>query len=219
MTQIETTLPTSAWKDVVIRENDDKMIVPELKTVKLEKGLWDSEEEPCYLVRSTVSSMLLAASENLPDDYRLGLVEGYRNEESQKKKWNNAINFLKNKYPDLTDEKITAKASLVVALPSPLANHNCGGAVDVVLLDYRGALVDMGCAAQSNDPEEARMFSSHINEGQIKNRSILRDAMVKAGFVYYPGEWWHYCYGDRMWAVYSGKKESFYGPVTQKLFE
>ncbi|MCC6520971.1 hypothetical protein IT403_03270 [Candidatus Nomurabacteria bacterium] len=37
--------------------------------------------------------------------------------------------------------------------------------------------------------------------------------MTSVGFVYYPGEWWHYCYGDRMWAVYSRRKECVYGPV------
>lgn len=37
--------------------------------------------------------------------------------------------------------------------------------------------------------------------------------MKKNGFVNYPNEWWHFCYGDRMWAAYSGKKTCFYGLV------
>lgn len=39
--------------------------------------------------------------------------------------------------------------------------------------------------------------------------------MEKAGFQNYPFEWWHYCYGDRMWAAYSGKKTCFYGMPKQ----
>lgn len=37
--------------------------------------------------------------------------------------------------------------------------------------------------------------------------------MKKEDFVWYPGEWWHYCFGDRMWAVYSNQIECFYGPI------
>jgi D-alanyl-D-alanine dipeptidase len=57
------------------------------------------------------------------------------------------------------------------------------------------------------------MLSDKITEEQKANRKILRDAMEKEDFVWYPGEWWHYCFGDRMWAVYSNQKECFYGPI------
>ena len=59
------------------------------------------------------------------------------------------------------------------------------------------------------------MFSEDINEDQKQNRKILREAMERAGFVWYPGEWWHYCYGDRMWAVYTNRQECFYGPIQE----
>ncbi len=46
---------------------------------------------------------------------------------------------------------------------------------------------------------------------QKQNRAILKNAMEKAGFKNYPHEWWHFCYGDRMWSAYSKQKECFYG--------
>jgi D-alanyl-D-alanine dipeptidase len=55
------------------------------------------------------------------------------------------------------------------------------------------------------------MFAKGLTEEQIANRKILRTAMEKAGFTYYPGEWWHYCYGDQMWAAYMRKKYAVYG--------
>ena len=38
--------------------------------------------------------------------------------------------------------------------------------------------------------------------------------MQDAGFVNYPAEWWHYCYGDKMWAAYSHEKYAIFGKVS-----
>ncbi|MEK6914663.1 MAG: hypothetical protein AABW83_03360 [Nanoarchaeota archaeon] len=35
--------------------------------------------------------------------------------------------------------------------------------------------------------------------------------MTKSGFTNYPGEWWHWSYGDRIWAHYNNKKYAIYG--------
>lgn len=102
-----------------------------------------------------------------------------------------------------------------MAIPTPFANHNCGGAVDVTLVYADGTPVDMGTPPQAMlEKDKVEMFSSFVSVEQKNNRMILRDAMTEAGFVWYPGEWWHYCYGDRMWAVYRGITECFYGPLT-----
>jgi D-alanyl-D-alanine dipeptidase len=63
--------------------------------------------------------------------------------------------------------------------------------------------------------EKVHMHSDLITEEQKVNRTLLREAMTKAGFAYYPLEWWHYCWGDRMWAVYSNQTKCFYGPVKE----
>ncbi len=92
----------------------------------------------------------------------------------------------------------------------------CGGAVDVCLVNESGGMLDFGtgyAAAGFACRRKCPMFARDLTSEQVKNRKILRDAMTSAGFVYYPGEWWHYCYGDRMWAVYTGRDECFYGPV------
>jgi D-alanyl-D-alanine dipeptidase len=50
-----------------------------------------------------------------------------------------------------------------------------------------------------------------LTSEQRGNRETLVTLMGKAGFMSYPGEWWHYSYGDREWAAYQGLKEAFYG--------
>ena len=43
--------------------------------------------------------------------------------------------------------------------------------------------------------------------------------MKSQDFVQYPGQWWHYSYGDRYWAAYKGKRlGAFYGSA-EKEFE
>lgn len=51
------------------------------------------------------------------------------------------------------------------------------------------------------------------NEPMVKNRLILLRAMQRAGFVNYPTEWWHFSYGDKMWAAYCNKKTAVYDVV------
>ena len=214
MSQITRILPRGDWDKVVINENGEQLVL--LQDAK-RMGLGDRFFPDLnfeYRVRETVAKMLHKASEYLSEGYKLVIVEGLRSLDRQKEHWNNKAVKFKNQHPDWSEEKIGHEVGLVVSRPNPLANHNCGGAVDVTLTDVHGKLLDMGTIPQA--PKErifVEMFSQLIAQDQAENRKILREVMEKAGFVWYPGEWWHYCYGDRMWAVYTGKKECFYGPI------
>jgi D-alanyl-D-alanine dipeptidase len=44
---------------------------------------------------------------------------------------------------------------------------------------------------------------------------MLASALQGAGLVNYPTEWWHWSYGDRYWAMASGRGSAIYGPVTR----
>jgi len=37
--------------------------------------------------------------------------------------------------------------------------------------------------------------------------------MMKEGFVNYPLEWWHWCYGESLWAYVNKKEYSIYGKI------
>ena len=45
------------------------------------------------------------------------------------------------------------------------------------------------------------------------NRVLLCDAMTKAGFVQHPNEWWHFSYGDQVWAWQKQKAIAHYGRI------
>lgn len=42
---------------------------------------------------------------------------------------------------------------------------------------------------------------------------MLSEALVAAGMVNYPTEWWHWSYGERYWAHATGAGTTLYGPV------
>ncbi len=211
------TLPRSAWQNVVIKENNEPLILVS-ETDKLKIGIVDKKYEPYFYVRKTIAEKLYLVSGSLPDGIYLVLIEGYRTLEAQQQSWDAKFNLLKKENPNWSDEEINQSVGLVVAKPLPLANHHCGGAVDVTLMHSDGTLLDMGTpypsrAMSADYYKKFQMLSEDINDDQKENRKILRDAMESVGFVWYPGEWWHYCWGDRMWAVYSDKTECFYGPI------
>ena len=76
--------------------------------------------------------------------------------------------------------------------------HNYGMALDLGLVDEKGRLVDMGTEFDSfTDLSEPRLEKKFAREGrltqrQLENRFVLRRAMMQAGFLQLPHEWWHF---------------------------
>ncbi len=221
MKQIETTLPASDWRNIPIVECSEPLVpVPEMPKLKL--GLLKKEYETTFFVRAGLLARLILASERLPDNMCLVLIEGWRSMEHQKRSWDSKWAIYKKAHPDWSDEEIDKKVRLIVARPSPFANHHCGGAVDVTLA-YKdtGELVDMGTPYPHDNmgTEWPKLFPMHaegITYEQKENRRILREVMESVDCVYFPHEWWHYCFNDRMWAGYTNQVECGYGSIEPK---
>lgn len=210
-------LPRSEWQKIIINENNEELA--EIKeTLRLKIGLVKKQYEPSFFVRKTIAEKLIKVSQILPEGINLILIEGYRTLKSQQELWDKEFQKLRLKNSSWADERIEQYVRLVIARPAPLANHHCGGAIDVTLAYTNGALLDMGSPYPNDDTSAGwhnkfQMLSDEIDDEQEENRKILRDAMETQDFVWYPGEWWHYSWGDRMWAVYSNQTECFYGPA------
>jgi len=95
--------------------------------------------------------------------------------------------------------------------------HSTGAAVDITLVDATGMTVSMGSpidelSARSHPDYFAN--STAPREQQYHNRrQLLRDVMLKAEFTRHPGEWWHFSFGDQMWAWLSDRPVAQYGGV------
>lgn len=162
-------------------------------------------------VREEVKMIIIKALEFIPNDYMLCVISAYRNIEEQKRHWEETLNLIKKEFPLLLLEEQRRKARLFTAEPVNFGPHQTGGAIDVILLTKNKIPVSMGTKYRESS-QKTKMFSKFCSDEEKVNRAILRNAMLKAGFWFYPGEWWHYCYGDKMWGAYTGST-AFYGPV------
>ena len=91
------------------------------------------------------------------------------------------------------------------------SGHATGGAVDVIL-SHCGKEVDCGGKYLSFS-SATPTWSRGLNRDQRHWRFILYKAMTDAGFVNYPLEWWHFCYGDKMYAAYKFQRRAVYGKI------
>ena len=139
-------------------------------------------------VRKRVAAMLKNAQRSLPPHFELKVVSGYRNETEQL--------VLRQRFSN-TQQVATE------------SGHATGGAVDVTLW-YCGKEIDCG-SSYLEFTAKTPTWSRELSYCQRRNRFILYNAMTSAGFVNYPLEWWHFCYGDRMYAAYHFEKQAFYG--------
>lgn len=129
----------------------------------------------------------------------------------QEYRWAQKLGQNRREHPNMSTPELERLTKSQVADPrTGFGGHQTGGAVDVTLCRSDGTEYDMGTGYSALSPE-IKTSSKKILLTQRKNREILKMCMEKAGFINYPNEWWHYCYGDRMWAAYSKRKTCFYG--------
>ncbi len=178
-----------------------------LEYVKTHPSFWIS-------VRETVYDKLREVNNYFKKQwFELVIKIWYRPLEVQKKLFQEIQKYFKNKLPNLSQEAIY---KLVCEYVSDGDNfvppHSTWGAVDVVLIDHLWGEVDMG--SPINYPGESSYITyQDISPTQKKNRDFLCDTMLKFWFANLASEWWHFSYGDPIWAYFYGKKESLYNKI------
>jgi len=112
------------------------------------------------------------------------------------------------------------------AAPPP---HSTGAAVDLTLARTTAQgpleLLAMGSPIDTigavSEPDHFGELARHCQDPQRRctyllwhgHRQSLRQAMEGAGFVQHPNEWWHFSWGDQLWAWRSGAPQACYGRV------
>lgn len=104
------------------------------------------------------------------------------------------------------------------ATPPP---HSTGAAVDLTLADRSGTPLAMGGEIDAIGPVSEPGFHAEAalaNPGSAAalwhgRRQLLAQVMVGAGFVQHPNEWWHFSWGDQLWAWRRGEPQACYGRI------
>ena len=159
-------------------------------------------------VRKTVCEMIGQAERLLPSGYSLKLLDGYRSEKEQLLRREQIFKQLAVEHPEWTADGRERYVNRSIAKKS---GHNTGGAVDVTLC-HEGKELDCGTAYREFTPL-TRTDAQGLTNIQQTNRKMLFQAMTTSGFVNYPLEWWHYCYGDKMYATYKCLAVARYGSL------
>lgn len=173
--------------------------------VPLRGGFW---------VRAPVADMLRRAALLLPVGYRLHLVHGYRSQGHQWALWIREVAHVRRTHPAASEAEIIRLARAMIACPDGgYGPHQTGGAIDVTLVDDKGDPLDMGTPILFLGDKSA-MRCRDLSRGAMQNRRLLSTVLRQVGFNNYPGEWWHWSYGDRMWAAYTHQRRAIFGAVS-----
>lgn len=204
------TLPRDIIKKIKVIENNDPLI-----DISADKTLYFIPElnEP-ILLRQEVYNKLLLASRSLPNGFFIKIHDAYRSINEQKKSWLRRLEETKRENPTLSENEINRRTRLKIANPfeEGYGGHQTGGAIDVTLCDKNGNDLNLGTLIPEHN-NKTKTKSKFLSEEEKRNRTLLFNSMTKAGFINYPIEWWHFCYGDKMWAAYSWRKECLYGYI------
>jgi D-alanyl-D-alanine dipeptidase len=85
-----------------------------------------------------------------------------------------------------------------VANPDQGSMHNYGIAVDITIVDGKGRELDMGFTPFRKSTAAIywqfaqKKLGFGLTDEQKKNRKLLADVMIKAGFIPLSYEWWHF---------------------------
>lgn len=166
-------------------------------------------------IRLYTYELLKCAKNLLPNHLHFVVYEAFRPRAFQIQLWNSIVEQMKKENPqmDATSEDFLAMCDVYAANPYRQGSgHQSGGAVDITLADKSGGELDMGSLVRDfskNASSENKELPEHV----LENRRILNTVMSSVGFVNYPPEWWHYSFGDRLWAALTGSKLAFFGSV------
>ncbi|TVR08849.1 MAG: D-alanyl-D-alanine dipeptidase [Phormidium sp. GEM2.Bin31] len=93
--------------------------------------------------------------------------------------------------------------------------HATGGAVDITLVNATNQVVNMGSPIDEISPRSHPNYfaeaATEVEREYHRHRELLARVMTEAEFAQHPQEWWHFCYGERMWAWLTGQKAAIYG--------
>ena len=97
------------------------------------------------------------------------------------------------------------------ATPPP---HSTGAAVDLTLSSSDGTPLAMGGEIDAigavSEPQHYAGREDSDARRWHQRRQLLAEVMGAAGFAQHPNEWWHYSFGDQLWAWRKGAAVAVY---------
>jgi D-alanyl-D-alanine dipeptidase len=172
------------------------------------------DTSPYYLRESVIAALITVQAElqQRHADWRIQIFDAYRPVAVQQFMVDHtfaevvqAQNLDPETLSDDQRDSILQQVYQIWAVPSPNPKtpppHSTGAAIDLTLVDATGQMIDMGSAIDELSPRShPDYYANQPDKPYHEHRQLLRNVMYSAGFRRHPGEWWHFCLGDQMWA-------------------
>ncbi len=131
-------------------------------------------------------------------------------------------NWLVQRQPHLAGQALLDEVQKYWAAPTTGENspspHSTGAALDLTLMFsetrqplFMGGIFDDLTEEAWTDGFERKPAVSMSDEEARANRRLLYWVMTEAGFANNPTEWWHYSWGDQLWAKLGSYSAAHYG--------
>ncbi|WP_214414797.1 M15 family metallopeptidase [Sphaerisporangium fuscum] len=207
------------FEHIAIKENGDPLVDLRPYPFDLSPSYFHQGLSPTSAIRlrRSVADMLVDVQHDLAP-LTLRIWDGHRPRSVQTAIYQRYLADLRAAYPEKDETELRKEAEVFVTEPADprrVPPHATGGAVDLTLLDRTGHELDMGTAFDHFGPESAALYlEERAGNPRVRdNRRRLRDAMIGAGFRCDADEWWHFDFGNQIWAAHYKEPEAFYGEI------
>jgi zinc D-Ala-D-Ala dipeptidase len=156
-------------------------------------------------VRAEVHERLCRASTSLPTGFEMIVLDGWRSRSLQRYIYERA--YASRPF----DPGYVSDPESRELIPP----HLTGGAVDVTLA-WHGTPLKLGTDFDAFSPESWADAFEMRPAGDVTRelRRLLTGALADQGFVPYPMEWWHFSFGDQIWAANARVTAAIYGEAS-----
>jgi len=213
------------YQNIPIQENNEPLIDLSKFNFILEPSYFNQgfAKDKRIFLREGVAKKLDEIQKNLKI-YKFKIWDGFRPRTVQNVIYDKLYNEFKSKHPDWSQEKLEFEVGAFITPakePDRIPPHATGGTIDLTLVDATtGDELNMGTGFDYFGPEASSDYfdKNSINETVKQNRILFREAMFSKEFVQYTEEWWHFDYGNQLWALSLNKPFAIYGEApTPKL--
>ncbi len=200
---------------IIIKEDNSPLI--SLKTSGFNLMFEPSiKKDYKYLVREAVFEKIGRISKLLDKQNKVLIIRSvWRSFEHQKLLRKNRAKIIKKKHPNKSLKDINKIVSYFIASEEE-SMHSTGGAVDALIYDLKkDGVMDFG----NNDGLKLELnktcYPLHpdITSQAKKNRKLLMGLFEEEDMICDPKEYWHFDYGDVIWAIEKGEKYAKYGII------
>jgi len=210
-------------RKIIINESNEELIAIPNEFLRYEPHPYESigapykDKSPFYLRQGVVDKLRESAKklDMLKSGYKLKIFDAFRPIEVQKfmidyDKERIALERYDTSFDTLQVDEQNEVLAFVQTFWSPISEelelnpppHSTGAALDVTIVDENGIELDMGTKIDELSELSYSDYFENSDTLYQENRDLLYKVMSYAGFVQLPTEWWHFSYGDQIWAIY-----------------